>query len=101
VASASRFAATTDPNAAVAATLADGTAFVAECAVRGRNVGGNTVWHRISSPANGWISDYYTCRGRICRPGSSSRMLVFVEDATESITSADVELVNWFGHRLG
>ena len=50
----------TDPNAAVQATLADGTLFTAECAVRGRNVSGNTVWHRISAPASGWISDYYT-----------------------------------------
>lgn len=50
----------TDPNAAAVAVLADGTGFTAECAVRGRSVGGNTVWHLISAPANGWISDYYT-----------------------------------------
>lgn len=53
----------TDPynaNAGVVTTLADGTYFTAECAVRGRDVYGNTVWHRISAPANGWISDYYT-----------------------------------------
>jgi hypothetical protein len=50
----------TDPNAAAVAVLGDGTGFVADCAVRGRNINGNTVWHRISSPANGWISDYYT-----------------------------------------
>jgi hypothetical protein len=50
----------TDPNAGVVAVLADGTYFTAECAVRGRSIGGNTVWHRISAPAGGWISDYYT-----------------------------------------
>jgi hypothetical protein len=50
----------TDPGAPAVAVLADGTYFTAECAVRGRNVNGNTVWHRISAPANGWISDYYT-----------------------------------------
>jgi hypothetical protein len=50
----------TDPGAAVLAVLADGTGFTAECAVRGRSVGGNTVWHQISAPARGWISDYYT-----------------------------------------
>jgi hypothetical protein len=40
--------------------LADGTAFSAVCAVRGRDVYGNTVWHRISSPVQGWIADFYT-----------------------------------------
>jgi len=50
----------TDPAAASVAVLADGTYFTADCAVRGRNVSGNTVWHRISAPAVGWISDFYT-----------------------------------------
>lgn len=49
-----------DANAAVVTVLPDGTAFSAVCAVRGRDVFGNTVWHKISSPAQGWISDYYT-----------------------------------------
>lgn len=40
--------------------LADGTPFTAVCAVRGRDVYGNTVWHRINAPVQGWISDYYT-----------------------------------------
>lgn len=53
----------TDPyntSAGVVAILADGTYFTAECAVRGRDIFGNSVWHRISAPASGWISDYYT-----------------------------------------
>jgi hypothetical protein len=53
----------TDPynsSAGVVTILADGTAFSAVCAVRGRDVLGNTVWHKISAPAQGWISDYYT-----------------------------------------
>ncbi|GAA3287931.1 hypothetical protein Dvina_15535 [Dactylosporangium vinaceum] len=49
-----------DAAAGAVAVLGDGTPFVAECAVRGRNISGNTVWHQISSPAAGWISDYYT-----------------------------------------
>ena len=49
-----------DANASSVALLGDGTGFVAECAVRGRNISGNSVWHRISSPASGWISDFYT-----------------------------------------
>ncbi|MEU7617076.1 hypothetical protein AB0B27_13415 [Micromonospora rifamycinica] len=49
-----------DANAGSVALLGDGTGFVAECAVRGRNISGNSVWHRISSPASGWISDFYT-----------------------------------------
>lgn len=49
-----------DPAAAPITVLADGTAFSAVCAVRGRDVYGNTVWHRISAPAQGWIADYYT-----------------------------------------
>jgi hypothetical protein len=40
--------------------LADGTPFSAVCAVRGRDVFGNNVWHRISAPVQGWISDFYT-----------------------------------------
>lgn len=40
--------------------LADGTAFSATCAVRGRDVFGNNVWHRINSPVQGWIADFYT-----------------------------------------
>jgi len=47
-------------NASVMATLSDGTYFTAECAVQGRGINGNYVWHRISAPLNGWISDYYT-----------------------------------------
>jgi len=53
----------TDPNnaaAAIVTVLADGTPFSAVCAVRGRDVLGNTVWHRISAPVQGWIADYYT-----------------------------------------
>lgn len=49
-----------DAGAATVAVLADGTPFTAECAVRGRDVYGNSVWHQISSPVSGWISDYYT-----------------------------------------
>ncbi|GIH06414.1 hypothetical protein Rhe02_44810 [Rhizocola hellebori] len=53
----------TDPynsGAGVVTVLSDGTAFSAVCAVRARDVLGNTVWHRISAPVQGWISDYYT-----------------------------------------
>jgi hypothetical protein len=49
-----------NPNAPSVAVLADGTYFTADCAQPGRSVLGNYVWHRISSPARGWISDYYT-----------------------------------------
>ncbi|WP_326553302.1 hypothetical protein [Micromonospora sp. NBC_01813] len=49
-----------DAGAPSVALLADGTYFTAECAVRGRNIYGNTVWHQISAPVTGWISDYYT-----------------------------------------
>jgi hypothetical protein len=53
----------TDPyntTATVVSTLADGTALTIDCAVRGRGVTGNTVWHKISGPVGGWVSDYYT-----------------------------------------
>lgn len=46
--------------ASIITVLADGTAFSAICAVRGRDVLGNNVWHRISAPVQGWIADYYT-----------------------------------------
>ena len=46
--------------ATVIAVLADGTPFSAVCAVRGRDVYGNTVWHKISAPVQGWIADFYT-----------------------------------------
>ncbi|MFY1638083.1 hypothetical protein ACN27F_33190 [Solwaraspora sp. WMMB335] len=49
-----------DAGAPAVAVLADGTYFTAECAVRGRNIYGNSVWHQISAPVTGWISDYYT-----------------------------------------
>jgi hypothetical protein len=49
-----------DANASSVALLGDGTPFTAQCAVHGRNINGNSVWHQISSPATGWISDYYT-----------------------------------------
>lgn len=49
-----------DAAAQPVAVLPDGTPFTAICAVRGRDVFGNTVWHRISSPVAGWIADYYT-----------------------------------------
>jgi hypothetical protein len=48
------------PTADPITVLADGTAFSAVCAVRGRGVFGNSVWHWISSPVRGWIADYYT-----------------------------------------
>lgn len=37
------------------------------------------------------------CRCRKCRPGSSGGMLVFVEDAAESVVSSDVESVDSIG----
>ena len=46
--------------ASVIAILRDGTPFFAVCAVRGRDVYGNTVWHKISAPVQGWIADFYT-----------------------------------------
>jgi hypothetical protein len=46
--------------AGVVAVLADNTAFSAVCAVRARDVYGNTVWHKIAAPVQGWIADYYT-----------------------------------------
>jgi surface antigen len=50
-----------DPNrTSVMTTLSDGTAFTADCGTRGRSVKGNTVWHHITSPVNGYIADYYT-----------------------------------------
>lgn len=49
-----------DAGAASVAVLGDGTGFTAECAVHGRNINGNSVWHQISWPAAGWISDFYT-----------------------------------------
>lgn len=49
-----------DPAAPPITVLADGTAFTAICAVRGRDVLGNNVWHLISAPVRGWIADYYT-----------------------------------------
>ncbi|MFB9233954.1 hypothetical protein ACFFWC_00135 [Plantactinospora siamensis] len=49
-----------DAGASAVAVLADGAGFTTECAVHGRDVYGNSVWHQISSPASGWISDYYT-----------------------------------------
>ncbi len=49
-----------DPGARVITRLVDGTPVTLVCAVHGRAVLGNTVWHRISAPAAGWISDRYT-----------------------------------------
>jgi hypothetical protein len=48
------------PTASFLAVLADGAPFTATCAVRGRDVLGNTVWHQISYPVQGWIADFYT-----------------------------------------
>src|SRR6266567_1341296 len=42
--------------AGVITVLADGTAFSAVCAVRGRDIFGNNVWHWISAPVRGWIA---------------------------------------------
>jgi surface antigen len=52
-----------DPRAATATPitrLADGTALTIDCGVRGRGVHRATVWHHITSPVNGYVSDYYT-----------------------------------------
>lgn len=46
--------------ATVLATLADGRRFTVDCGTRGRSVRGNTVWHHITAPVTGYISDYYT-----------------------------------------
>ena len=52
-----------DPRAATATPitrLADGTALTIDCGVRARGVHRDTVWHHITSPVNGYVSDYYT-----------------------------------------
>jgi len=41
-----------DSTAGVITVLADNTAFSAVCAVRGRDIYGNNVWHRISAPVS-------------------------------------------------
>lgn len=43
------------------------------------------------------------CRCRECHPGSSGGVLVFVENAAESIAASDIEVVESvpFGHLLG
>ena len=46
-------------SAAVVGTLANRTAVSIVCGVRGRKVYNNTVWHKISAPVAGWVSDYY------------------------------------------
>ncbi|GAA0912811.1 hypothetical protein [Virgisporangium aurantiacum] len=87
----------TDPynvNAGVVAVLADGTAFTAECAVRGRNVSGNTVWHRISAPASGWISDFYTTT-----PGFNQ--YIPGEPDCANITTRETRALNWAVSVLG
>jgi len=40
--------------------LADGTALTIDCGVRARGVHRDTVWHHITAPVKGYISDYYT-----------------------------------------
>jgi surface antigen len=42
------------------ATLRDGTTITIDCGVRGRSVRHDAVWHHITSPVSGYISDYYT-----------------------------------------
>ena len=42
------------------ATLRNGRSFTVDCGIRGRSVRGNTVWHHITAPVTGYISDYYT-----------------------------------------
>jgi hypothetical protein len=49
------------PSAAAIAVLRDGTAWAADCAVRGRAVGdGDPVWQHLISPVTGYIADYWT-----------------------------------------
>lgn len=43
------------------------------------------------------FEDEVRCRCRRFRPGSSGGMLVFVEDAAESVVSSDVESVDSIG----
>jgi len=40
--------------------LANGTSVTIDCGVRGNGVHRNTVWHHITAPVKGYISDYYT-----------------------------------------
>lgn len=47
-------------NATPITRLADGTALTIDCGVRARAVRRDTVWHHITSPVNGYVSDYYT-----------------------------------------
>ena len=52
-----------DPRVATAtpiARVADGTALTIDCGVRARGVHRDTVWHHITSPVTGYVSDYYT-----------------------------------------
>lgn len=44
----------------VTANLRDGTPITIVCQTSGDNVQGSIVWDQISSPASGYISDYYT-----------------------------------------
>ena len=48
-----------DAKAASRGRLTDRTPVSIVCAVRGRKVRGNTVWHQISGPIAGWVSDSY------------------------------------------
>ena len=47
-------------NATTRATLSEGRTFTVDCGTHGRSVKGNTVWHHITAPVNGYIADYYT-----------------------------------------
>ncbi len=50
-----------DPRGGVmVTTLANGTAVTIDCGTRGRNVHGDTVWHHITAPVSGYLSDYFT-----------------------------------------
>ncbi|WP_030435709.1 CHAP domain-containing protein [Actinoplanes subtropicus] len=52
-----------DPRATTATPitrLAQGTALTIDCGVRARGVHRDTVWHHITSPVSGYVSDYYT-----------------------------------------
>ena len=47
-------------SATLVTRLADGTKLTIDCGIRGRAVNRNTIWHHITSPVTGYISDNYT-----------------------------------------
>jgi len=49
-----------NPGSTAITRLANGTSLTIDCGIRGAGVHRNTVWHHLTAPVKGYVSDYYT-----------------------------------------